>query len=153
MARGAPRRLAPLALLALLTLLASGCVGPALQDEHYLGKARASLESTRRHVDAVRLAAEAAGRGQAPEHLTAVIVRQEAEAAAWAASTFSTRQPPPAYDDLRERILALHDEATGLLDRLRIHAYRGEADQLGEAVDDLEELSRRLEQQVEELAP
>jgi hypothetical protein len=141
------------ALLALLALVLVGCVGPALQDEHYLGKARASLEATRRHVDAVRLAADAAGRGQATGHLTAVILRQESEAAAWAASSFASRQPPPAYDDLRDRTLALHDEATSLLERLRIQAFRGEVEQLGGAVDELEELAERLERRAEELAP
>lgn len=140
-------------ILLLLALAASGCVGPALVDEHYLGQAISTLERARDRVDAARIAAETIADDRMPTHLAATTLGELEHATAYAREAFSTRQPPRGMDDLRSDTLSLVDEAVTLLGELRISAFRGRLDAVGSRAGELEDLSARLEQRVRELRP
>lgn len=137
----------------LAAVLAAGCVGPTLDSHEYREAAVDSLDRARGRLDAARLAADTAGRGQAPAPLVATTMGELEHATTYAQEAFATRQPPPGSDAVRKDTLPLLHEASSLLAEVRIAAFRGDLTAVGARTDELDELARRLEQRARELRP
>lgn len=138
-------------LVVALALAAGGCVGPALVDHHYVGKAASSLDHASGRLEAVRLTAEAAAEGRVTGHLAATIVGEAEEAVGYARTAFATRQPPPGNDRLRTETLELLVAAEDLVATVRIAAYRGDLVAVGDHARQLHDLADRLRRRSDEL--
>lgn len=134
-----------------LTLVLGGCVGPALVDHHYVGKAASSLDRASGRLEAVRLTAEAAGDGRVTDHLVATIVGEAEEAVGYARTAFATRQPPLGEDQLRTETIQLLSEAEHLITAVRIAAFRGDLEAVAGHAGDLGMLAEELHQRAEQL--
>lgn len=148
---GGRHRLATI-LVALATVVTTGCVGPTLRVRDYRIHAAVALENVQSVADAAHLATEQAAAGRATQDLLAVIARQAEDTASHAASTFDTRQPPgPRADEIRADVLPILEDTTAVLTDLRIAAYRGDIDQAVEIARSLPGLIARCEDTAERL--
>ena len=132
------------------SLLLTACtawLGPARTDEDFARKAGTTAKSVRSAVEVARLAADAAGKGNAFASYTTVLLSEAEDDAAGAESTFDKIQPPnDKADQQREQLDDLLNEATSILSQLRIEARRGHLDQLADIAQPLAGLSDKLQQ-------
>lgn len=133
-----------IAVVVVVSLLASACVGPALTEESYRRKAVASLEQLHATVAGASVALEAAVDGRSFSTATAVNVRQHEETVSWVQSAFVTRQPPPGADGIRAAVVPVLADAAALMAEIRIAANRSDVQQLRRQQTDLDELSERI---------
>jgi alkanesulfonate monooxygenase SsuD/methylene tetrahydromethanopterin reductase-like flavin-dependent oxidoreductase (luciferase family) len=134
-------------LVAVLLLGATACVGPSRTDGDFELKAGNTAKAVASALGTARLAADAAGRGDATGNYVSVIVG-EAEADAGAAqATFDSYQPPSARaDQLRND---LDDTLTKAIDgivAMRITVRRGQLDRLLRISAELAPVATALEQ-------
>ena len=134
-------------------MLASACVGPALTEESYRRKAVASLEQVDATVAGTRIALDAAVNGRSFSTATAVNVRQHEETVSWVHSAFSTRQPPPGADGIRDAVVPLLADAAALMAEIRIAANRSDVEQLGRRKTELTDLTERIDRALGEVRP
>jgi hypothetical protein len=122
-------------------------VGPARTYGKYEGKAVTTAEAALSQVETVRLAAEAAAKGNAFGPYTGVVVSDAEESLAGLQGTFGSIQPPDARgDDLLEELDELIADAAGHVTDVRIAVRRGELRTIGDVAAplavDSEHLSR-----------
>jgi hypothetical protein len=140
-------------LLALL-LVAAGCahpVGPARTYGKYEGKATTTASAALSNVQTVRLAAEAASKGNAFGPYTGTVVSDAEESLSGLAGTFGSIQPPDGRaDDLRDQLAQTLSDALDLVTDVRIAARRGAlaslADTAAALAGDAEHLEAFVEQ-------
>jgi hypothetical protein len=140
-------------LLALL-LVAAGCahpVGPARTYGKYEGKATTTASAALSNVQTVRLAAEAASKGNTFGPYTGTVVSEAEESLSGLAGTFGSIQPPDERaDDLRDQLDQLLGDALDHVTAVRIAARRGElptlADTAAALAGDAEHLEAFVEQ-------
>jgi hypothetical protein len=144
------RIVAPLALLAACTFVASGCVrhaiGPARTTTTYEHKAAATADAARGAVATVLLVADVATAGNAWKPYVDVALSEQEDALASAVDGFSSIQPPaPEADEIRAELLDLLGRAQDHVAAVRIEARRGHLDQLNDVATPLLEDQRALE--------
>lgn len=149
--RAGPAACWRVAAVLVVCLVTAGCVGPALTDEDYRGKAVASLEQVQATLAGVTISVQAAVEGRSFATATAVTVRTHEETASWVHSAFTTRQPPPGSDDVREAVAPVLSDAATLLAELRIASNRSDTARLRQLEGQLDELTQRVERSLREV--
>ncbi len=132
-------------------LVVPGCVGPALRDEDYRAKAVTSLEQVQATIAGVRIALDAAVEGRSFPTTTAVTVRTHEETALWVHTAFTSRQPPPGSDHVRETVAPVLSDTATLLADMRIAANRSDAPRLRRLEAQLDDLTERVERSLREI--
>jgi hypothetical protein len=137
---------AVLAVLASVAIGTIGCVAPAGSFDAYEDKAADTAESVLSAVETARLAAIAAGEGDAQtQYLSVVLAEAEGDASS-ARSRFESIQPPdPRSDRLRAQLDGVLDRAVDGLSRLRIWVRRGAVARLPALARPLAGVSRELD--------
>jgi len=116
-----------LSLASVALVCIAACVGPARTDRVYEGKAVETAKAVQSAAESARLAAAAAGRGNATGQYTSVVVSNADKDAGAAVGAFDSIQPPSrASDALHDRLEPLFTSVTSILRDLRIAARRTE---------------------------
>jgi hypothetical protein len=126
-------------------------VGPARTFSAFEGKATTTAESALSRVETARLAADAAGDGNAFGSYVSVLISDQEDALSGLQGTFGSIQPPDARSDaLRTQLNGLLGEALDHVSRVRIAARRGELDRLPALATPLRNDALMLQRFVEE---
>jgi hypothetical protein len=126
-------------------------VGPARTFSTFEGKATNTAESALSRVQTARLAADAAGEGNAFGPYVSVLISDQEEALSGLQGTFGSIQPPDAQSDaLRTELNRLLGDALDHVARVRIAARRGELDRLPALATPLRNDAVMLQRFVEE---
>jgi len=129
----------------LLFGLLCACVGPARTDRVYEGKAVETAKSVRSAVETARIAADAAGRGNATGQFESEVLDDAENDAGAAVGAFDSIQPPGSRADaLHDQLSPLFQTATDILRDLRIAARRTELSRLPSIARGLSSVSRKL---------
>jgi hypothetical protein len=141
--------------LAIIIAAAAGCtphpIGPARTYRTFEGKAATTAESALSRVQTVRLAADAAGEGNAFGPYVGVLISEQEDALSGLQGTFGSIQPPNARSDaLRAQLNGLLGDALDHVAQVRIAARRGELDRLPAVATPLTNDALRLQRFVEE---
>lgn len=135
----------------LLLVVAVACVGPARTDRVYEGKAVETAKAVRSAIETARLAADAAGEGNATVSYLSVVLGEAESDAGSASGAFDSIQPPSDRSEaLHETLAGVIGEAIDRLRDMRIVVRRSEPKELPSIARQLTDLSRRLEAFVEE---
>jgi hypothetical protein len=131
-------------------LVLAGCfhplVGPARTDRSYELKASSTAQKVDSEVNTAKLAAKAAGDGDAFAAYLSVVVGEAESGASGTHNDFDAVQPPSVRaQHLRARLDALLQDVDDALGRMRIAIRRGHVDSLPELAKDLPRLDRRLQ--------
>jgi hypothetical protein len=141
--------------LAYLVAALVGCtphpVGPARTYGIFEGKATTTAESALSRVQTVRLAADAAGEGNAFGPYVSVLISDQEDALSGLQGTFGSIQPPDARSDaLRTQLNGLLSDALDHVSQVRIAARRGELDRLPAVATPLRNDAVRLQGFIED---
>jgi hypothetical protein len=133
----------------------AGCtphpVGPARSFGVFEGKAATTAESALSRVQSVRLAADAAGEGNAFGPYVSVLISDQEDALSGLQGTFGSIQPPDARSDaLRTQLNGLLGDALDHVSQVRIAARRGELERLPAVATPLKNDALRLQRFAEE---
>jgi hypothetical protein len=145
------------ALLVMVVAASSACVshpvGPARTFGKYEGKARTTAESALSEVQAARMVARAAARGNAFGPYTGLVLSDAEESLGGLAGTFGSIQPPDdAADQLRDDLGSILTEAQDGVADVRIAARRGPLAELADVAAPLDDVIAALEDFLEEHA-
>jgi hypothetical protein len=133
-----------------VVLLSVACSLPALSFDDYRGKAIEAAEETISQGETAILTAELADRDRLFSPAVSVQLEGAEQAATAAAQDFASVLPPDdRSEDLRGMVLPLLKQTSDLIARMRFAAREGDADQLQDLGDSLEDPLRRLQDWVE----
>ncbi len=150
---GGITRCGQVATVLVFCLAIGACVGPALSSEDYRRKAVTSLEQVLATAAGVRIAVNAAVEDRSFPTATAVPMRTHEETASWVYTAFTTRQPPPGSDHVRETVEPVLSDAAALLAEIRIAANRSDTPRLRRLEGRLDDLTQRVERSLREVQP
>ena len=131
--------------IAVVIVVATGCVGPSRTEDDFARKAANTAEAAESAVNTARLAVRTAARDRAFGPFLSVTLRNAEEDADAAQQSFDAVQPPSdAADQLRAALDQLLDDAAATLTDLRIAVRRGELDKLTTIASPLDGLAQHL---------
>ncbi len=139
--------------LAILTLISvASCVGPARTFDVYASRAENSVEQAQSAVQTTLAAIDVAVAKQAFAPFVSITIQDANETVDGAESGFASIQPPDqASDELRQEVLPVLSDASDAIALARIAARRVDVESLAQLRPRLTDLSRQLDQLVEEL--
>ena len=139
------------ATVALLGVLAAGCVSPSRTDRDFELKAGNSAKAVASSVATALLGVKAAEEGKAFGPYLSVLLGGAEKDASSVQSQFDSVQPPSnRADEMRERLDEQLSAAVEVLQKLRITVRRGELDQLLEVAAPLRATLEELNAMAEE---
>ena len=128
------------------SLLVSGCVGPSRTLGDYEEKAANTAEAMISVVETARLVTGEALEKRVQSRYVSLVLSESEKDGASIATAFESVQPPGGEDadQLREELTGVLADATDVLERLRIAAYRDDREALADAAGALPSLRARL---------
>jgi hypothetical protein len=123
------------------------CVAPARTFEPYEADAVSTAEDALAASETALLAVEASEKDNVTAPYLSVVLAESEESAGGVQGQFDSIQPPGTEGDaLRDELDKLLDDATQVLEELRVHVRRGELEKLPAIAKPLEEVSKKLDE-------
>jgi hypothetical protein len=126
-------------------LLVTGCVPASPDPDTFEDKAALTVAAALSEVATATLSMDELARGHTFEPAVMTTFRYSEDSLGVATKAFTELNPPPTDDRLYERVNAVVSEASDLLAQARIAVSRGDSDRYGTLVDQLRDLSDRLD--------